>query len=102
MDRNTGRGQQSGGRMQWGSYGFVAGLSIGVLLGWMLSGFIGAFIRVGIVALVVIPIVLLFLAWRRFVTPVFEPPPRREYVAGPDAIEARAVVQAKAREPLRR
>jgi predicted lipid-binding transport protein (Tim44 family) len=101
MNRLNGSMESNGGRIQWGSYGFFAGLAIGILVGWFFAGFIGAFIRVGIVALIVIPIVLLFLAWRRFVTPLISPP-RREYVAAPDAIEAQAVVQRDVREPLPR
>lgn len=99
MFRPNNRVNSNGGRMQWGSYGFFAGLAVGVLLGWFFAGFIGAFVRVGIVALILIPIVLLFLAWRRFVTPLIEPPPRRESVMAPDAIEARAIVQREVREP---
>lgn len=96
--RGVGPGAGSG-RMQWGSYGFMAGLVVGVLLGWMLSGFIGAFIRVGSVALVVVPIVLLFLAWRRYVAPVLQPPVEREYIPGPNVIDAQVITPRQVREP---
>ena len=102
MNRQNGRMGSTGGRFEWGSYGFFAGLAIGVMVGWFFSGFIGAFLRVGMVALIAIPIVLLFIAWRRFVTPLVQPPVRREYAAAPDAIEAQAVVQRDMREPIRR
>lgn len=102
MNRFNGGMGSAGGRIEWGSYGFFAGLAIGILIGWFFSGFIGAFIRVGIVALIVVPIVLLFIAWRRFVTPLMQPPPRRDYVTAPDAIEAQVVVQRDVRESIRR
>lgn len=91
-----------GGRWQWGSYGFLAGLAVGVMTGWMFSGFVSAFIRVGLAALIVVPVVLVFLAWRRYVAPVFRAPEPRPPVASPNAIETRAVIHGQAREPLPR
>lgn len=76
--------RQGSGRMQWGSYGFIAGIVLGIMIGWMFSGFVGLVIRFGLALLVVIPIVLLYLAYRKFVSPV-----RRmmtaEYVSTPPA-----------------
>jgi hypothetical protein len=92
--------------MQWGGYGFMAGIVLGVLIGWSFAGFIGAFIRVGVVALVLVPLVLLYIAWRKFVAPVLRPPAQREYVKEHAdtgyAIETRAVVRGAEREPLPR
>ena len=99
MNRRGAAPAAAGGRIQWGSYGFMAGLVVGVLLGWMLSGFIGAFVRVGIVALIVVPLVLLFLAWRRYVTPLFQPPAEREVIAAPHVIDAQVITPSQMREP---
>ena len=88
--------------MQWGSYGFVAGLLIGVLLGWMFAGFIGAFVRVAIFLAAVVPIVLVYIAWRKFIAPWLRPPAQQTSIAPVDAIETRAVVHQPVREPLTR
>ena len=95
------------GRMQWGGYGFMAGIVLGVLIGWFFAGFIWAFIRVGVVLLAVIPLVLLYIGWRKFVAPILRPPVqsepvRREYVDAGYAIETRAVVHGTEREPMPR
>lgn len=55
-------------RFQWGSYGFVPGLLIGILLGWIFSGVVNWLFRFGIALLVLIPIVAIFLAWRWWTT----------------------------------
>lgn len=99
MNRRVAAPAATSGRVQWGSYGFMAGLVVGVLLGWMLSGFIGAFVRVGIVALIVVPLVLLFLAWRRYVTPLLRPPVEREVIAAPNVIDAQVIAPRQVREP---
>ena len=62
--------RQGNGRMHWGSYGFIAGIVLGVMIGWMFSGFVGLVIRFGLALLVLIPIVLLYIAYRKFVSPV--------------------------------
>ncbi len=61
---------QGSSRMQWGSYGFIAGIVLGVMIGWMFSGFVGLVIRFGLVLLILIPVVLLYIAYRKFVSPV--------------------------------
>lgn len=53
-------------RFQWGSYGFATGLLLGVILGWIFQGVVSWIVRFGIVLLVLVPLVLAFLAWRRF------------------------------------
>jgi hypothetical protein len=94
------RGSGSGSiRVQWGGYGFMAGIALGVLIGWFFAGFIGAFIRVGLVLLVLVPLVLLYIGWRKFVAPILQPRARREYVDPGYAIETRAVVSRADREP---
>lgn len=61
---------QGSSRKQWGSYGFIAGIVLGIMIGWMFSGFVGLVIRFGLALLVLIPIVLLYIAYRKFVSPV--------------------------------
>ena len=102
MNQGTGTSNHGNGRMQWGGYGFMAGIALGVLMGWFFAGFIGAFVRVAMVALAVIPLVLLYIAWRKFIAPILRPPVRREYVQPGYAIETRAVVRGTEREPLPR
>ena len=62
--------RQGSGRMQWGSYGFIAGIVLGVMIGWMFSGFVGLVIRFGLALLVLVPILLLYVAYRKFVSPM--------------------------------
>ncbi|MGH2615495.1 MAG: hypothetical protein ACRDJC_09675 [Thermomicrobiales bacterium] len=99
MNRHDGVNETKGGRMQWGSYGFFAGILVGVLIGWFFGGFIGAFIRVAMVAMAVVPLVLLYIAWRRYLAPLLRPPVVREYDRPVNAIETRAVVHGAVREP---
>jgi hypothetical protein len=88
--------------MQWGSYAFLAGLLIGVLIGWMFAGFVGTIVRFGLIMVAVIPLVLMYVVWRRYIAPWLRPPVERPYNGPVDAIETRAVVQGQAREPIRR
>ena len=96
MDRSQGR------RVQWGSVGFFAGIVLGVLLGWFFAGFVGAFIRVAMAALVFVPVVLAYLAWRKFIVPWLRPPADRHYVGPVNAIETRAVVHGGVPDPRTR
>ncbi len=90
-----------GGRFQWGSYGFLVGILVGVLMGWFFAGFVGAFIRVAMVALVILPLVIVYIAWRKVVSPLIRPPAERQYQhMGPgNTIETRAVVHGTVAEP---
>jgi hypothetical protein len=74
------------------------------MLGWLFAGFIGAFIRVAMVALVIVPIVLVYIAWRKIVAPWLRPPvePQYRYIATDNAIETRAVVHGAVAEPRAR
>lgn len=85
--------------MQWGSYGFIAGVVVGLFMGWMFAGFVGAFVRLALVAIIAVPAVLLFLGWRRYVAPWLRPPQKPEYVGPAGAIETRAVVRPMVHEP---
>lgn len=48
-------------RMQWVLYGLIAGLLIGVVLGWLFSGIIGTAIRMIVLAALLVPV---YFAWR--------------------------------------
>jgi Flp pilus assembly protein TadB len=52
-------------RFQWGSYGVVVGLLLGLILGWLFHGVVGTIVRFGFVALVLIPFIVAFVVWRR-------------------------------------
>ena len=94
MNGDSGNSGTGGGRMQWGSYGFLAGILLGIVVGWMFAGFVGALFRIAIVLVAVVPLVLLYLAWRKYLAPVLRPPTERRPVAAMDAIETRAVVRS--------
>jgi membrane protein implicated in regulation of membrane protease activity len=96
-DRKTAATQ--GGRVQWGSYGFIAGVVFGLFMGWMFAGFVGAFVRVALVAAILVPAILLYLGWRRYVSPWLKPPAKPDYIGPVGAIETRAVVRGIAHEP---
>ena len=99
--RDAMRGLQDG-RFQWGSYGFLAGILLGVFIGWFFAGFIFAFIRFAMLALVIVPVVLVFLAWRKYITPWLQPPAEPRYVGPANAIETRAVVHESVADPRTR
>lgn len=42
---------------------FIAGLLLGILLGWLFSGVVSAVMRVGIVALLLIPLAIAIYFW---------------------------------------
>jgi hypothetical protein len=83
----------STGRAHWGSYGFVAGILVGVFLGWFFHGFVGAFLRVGIAAIVLSPLILVFIAWRRYISPWFRPARESSFHPSASAIETRGVMR---------
>ncbi|MBA3450528.1 MAG: hypothetical protein H0T18_04880 [Chloroflexia bacterium] len=99
MNRRAGIDGPGSGRVHWGSYGFFAGIILGVLMGWFFAGFIGAFVRVAVVVLAVVPLVLLYIAWRKVVSPFLRRPADQEHLGPMTAIETHAIVHGKAREP---
>jgi membrane protein implicated in regulation of membrane protease activity len=100
MDQRIGSGVPgSSGRAQWIGYGFLAGIVVGVLMGWMFAGFVGALFRVALFAMAVVPVVLLYIAWRRFIAPWLRPPAPRGELVPFESIETRAVVHSAVREP---
>jgi hypothetical protein len=55
-------------RIRWAGCGVIAGLIMGMVLGWMFHGFVGAIIKIGIVLIFLVPLVaavLFFLSSRR-------------------------------------
>lgn len=98
MNHHQNMNGSGSGRMQWGSYGFLAGVLVGLLMGWMFHGFVGAVVRLGLAALIIIPLVLAVLAWKKFIAPMFRSTPERVYPPNPSSIEVRGVV----REPRAR
>ncbi len=92
MDHQRLENRISSGRVQWGSYGFIAGILLGVMLGWFFNGIVGAFVRLAMAAVIVIPLILLFIAWRKVVSPWLRPPVDPTYSAPFGAIETRGVV----------
>lgn len=52
-------------RLQWTGFGFVAGILIGAVLGWLFHGVIGAAFQMIIVAALLAPFVIAYLFWRR-------------------------------------
>ncbi len=99
MHRQDGRLEPGSGRIQWGSYGFLAGVVVGVLAGWFFAGFVGALIRVALVAIAIVPIILIYLAWRRYVSPWLQPPTPRTSMAPMGAIETTAVIHSAGNQP---
>src|SRR4029453_9909129 len=50
-------------RVRWSGCGVLAGLVIGVVLGWMFHGLIGTIFRIGIILLFILPFVAAFAFW---------------------------------------
>lgn len=49
-------------RFQWGSYGFVTGIILGLILGWIFHGVIS---RIFWILVVLVPLIFAFLVWQR-------------------------------------
>jgi Flp pilus assembly protein TadB len=52
-------------RLQWTIYGFIAGILIGLVLGWLFHGVLTAAFNFLLVAALLVPFVLAFLFWRK-------------------------------------
>jgi F0F1-type ATP synthase assembly protein I len=50
-------------RARWSSCGFIAGLVVGMILGWIFHGFVGTAVRVGVVLLFLIPFLAALVFW---------------------------------------
>jgi hypothetical protein len=51
-------------RFRWAGFGFIPGIVVGILLGWMFSGVVSWLVTFTFGLAILVPIVLLFLAWR--------------------------------------
>ena len=64
-------------RARWARYAFVAGMVLGVALGWAFHAVIGLFIRFGLALVVLVPLLLIgYAVWRarRGGSPLGRPP----------------------------
>jgi len=52
-------------RIQWSAYGFIAGILIGLVLGWLFHGVIGTVVNFLIVAALLTPFIIAYIFWRR-------------------------------------
>lgn len=51
---------------RWARYAFVAGLLLGLVLGWFFHAVVGLFLRLGIALVILLPLVVIaYLLWRR-------------------------------------
>ena len=85
MNRRHDIGRSQGGRFQWGSFGFLAGVLLGIFDGVVFRRIHRRVHPRRDGGLVIIPVVLIFLAWRKFVAPWLRPPAERYYV-GPSTL----------------
>lgn len=56
-------------KVRYIGYGAIGGLVFGAIIGWMFHGWVGFFVRLGFVILLLIPLVLAILFWKRVTTP---------------------------------
>ncbi len=64
-------------RARWARYAFVAGMVLGVALGWAFHAVIGLFLRFGLALIILVPLLLIgYAVWRsrRGGTPFSRPP----------------------------
>lgn len=52
-------------RMRWAAYGLLAGMFIGLFLGWMFHAFVGILVRLTIIAIILAPFVVALIFWMR-------------------------------------
>lgn len=51
---------------RWARYAFLAGLLLGLLLGWFFHTVISLFLRLGVALIILVPLVVIaYLLWRR-------------------------------------
>ena len=75
-------------RIRLVSYGLLAGLLIGAVLGWMFHRVVGAVLWILFVALLLVPAVLAFLFWQRVTKR--DDRPRQQDVRDADWVEIEA------------
>ena len=52
-------------RFRWSGYGFIVGIIIGAILGFVFDRVVAAVLWVGVVGLALVPLFIVFLVWRR-------------------------------------
>jgi hypothetical protein len=52
-------------RLRLIGYGCIGGLVIGIFLGWVFHGFVGLIVKLAIVFVLLVPLVLAIMFWRR-------------------------------------
>lgn len=52
-------------RLRWARYAFLAGLAVGVMLGWFFHGVISLLVRFGIVLVLLLPLLVIGYFWMR-------------------------------------
>lgn len=52
-------------RFRWSSYGFIAGIIVGAIIGFVFDRVVAAVLWVGVVGLALVPLFIVFLVWRR-------------------------------------
>lgn len=52
-------------RIRWARHGFLAGLILGLLMGWFFHGVISVFVRFGLVLLLLLPLLAIGYLWWR-------------------------------------
>ena len=52
-------------RAKYGAIGLAAGLFIGIILGWMFHGFVGALVRMVLIIIILLPFVFAIIFWVR-------------------------------------
>ena len=52
-------------RARWSVYGFLGGLLLGIIVGWAFHRIVGAILSLGFVLLLLIPLVVVLIAWWR-------------------------------------
>ena len=50
-------------RVRFAGYGLAAGLFLGLILGWMFHGFVGALVRIVLILIILIPFVAAVIFW---------------------------------------
>lgn len=50
-------------RLRWAGYGLVAGLVVGLFLGWLFHGFVSTLFRLLIIAIILSPFIVALVFW---------------------------------------
>ena len=61
-------------RLRLIGYGCIAGLVVGIFLGWIFHGFVGFLVKISLLIVLMVPLVLAIYFWRRVTTPTVSAP----------------------------